>query len=93
VTPQLKLQRVRRWQAVEAFTTWIPLVFLSFLRISQANASKEDLRRLFVSFGKVEEVFIPNKLDRWGKRFGFVKFKEVVDEVEVGGGVVVAVEV
>jgi len=68
-------------------------VFLSFLRISQANASKEDLRRLFVSFGKVEEVFIPNKLDRWGKRFGFVKFKEVVDEVEVGGGVVVAVEV
>lgn len=34
---------------------------------------------MFARFGIVGEVFIPNKLDKGGKRFGFVKFKEVKD--------------
>lgn len=40
-----------------------------------------DLWKLFASFSSVCEVFIPKKLDKWGKRFGFVKFG-VVDDVE-----------
>jgi hypothetical protein len=29
------------------------------------------------------DVFIPKKVDKWGRKFGFVKFKEVKDfEVE-----------
>ena len=27
----------------------------------------------------MEEVFDPQKLDRWGRKFGFVKFREVGD--------------
>jgi hypothetical protein len=57
----------------------IPFFFTNF----PDNASKLDLRRLFMSYGKVEEVFIPNKLDKNGKRFGFVKFKEVRDEEDL----------
>jgi len=58
----------------------VPFIFKNF----PVNATKEDLRRLFVNFGKVEEVFIPYKLDKWGRRFGFVKFKEVADEEDLG---------
>jgi hypothetical protein len=36
-----------------------------------------DLWRLFARFGSVSDVFIPKKMDKWGRRFGFVKFKEV----------------
>lgn len=36
-----------------------------------------------MAFGRVVEVFIPNKLDRWGLRFGFVKFRDVSDELEL----------
>ncbi|GAU23411.1 hypothetical protein TSUD_331080 [Trifolium subterraneum] len=35
-----------------------------------------------MKYGKVGEVYIPKKLDKRGRRFGFVKFKEVKD-VEV----------
>ncbi|MCI23954.1 RNA recognition motif, partial [Trifolium medium] len=28
-------------------------------------------------YGSVTDVFIPKKVDKWGRRFGFVKFKEV----------------
>jgi hypothetical protein len=37
----------------------------------------------FARFGRVGEVYIPNKVDKQGKRFGFVKFREVRDEVEL----------
>lgn len=42
------------------------------------GASNTDLLRLFASFGYVGEVFVPRKVDKWGRRFGFVKYKEVV---------------
>ena len=29
------------------------------------------------------EVFIPKKLDKWGRRFAFIKFRDVVDVVEL----------
>jgi hypothetical protein len=38
-----------------------------------------ELWGLFNKFGKVGEVYIPNKLDKKGHRFGFVKFKEVTN--------------
>jgi hypothetical protein len=28
----------------------------------------------------VEEVFVPKKLDKWGRRFGFVKYKNICNE-------------
>jgi hypothetical protein len=31
----------------------------------------------FLKYGRVGEVYLPKKLDKRGKRFGFVKFKEV----------------
>ncbi|MCI32184.1 RNA-binding protein 25-like, partial [Trifolium medium] len=38
-----------------------------------------DLWKLFAKYGSVCDVFIPKKMDKWGRRFGFVKFKEVND--------------
>ncbi|KAK2430143.1 hypothetical protein P8452_43597 [Trifolium repens] len=45
------------------------------------EATTGDLWKIFQGFGKVGEVYIPKKKDKKGKRFGFVKFKEV-DDVE-----------
>jgi RNA recognition motif-containing protein len=43
------------------------------------------LWQIFAKFGLVGEVFIPNKLNKWGRRFGFVKFKDVEDPVALEG--------
>jgi hypothetical protein len=40
-----------------------------------------DLWKLFAKYGSVCDVFILKKVDKWGRKFGFVKFKEV-KEVE-----------
>ncbi|MCI31071.1 hypothetical protein A2U01_0052282, partial [Trifolium medium] len=34
-------------------------------------------------FGRVGEVYIPLKVDKQGRRFGFVKFRDVVDAIEL----------
>jgi hypothetical protein len=47
------------------------------------DASSEVLWKLFLKFGRVGEVYIPKKLDKRGRRFGFVKFKEVGDVEEL----------
>lgn len=39
----------------------------------------KDMWSIFQRFGRVFEVFIPNKRDKRGKRFGFVRFFEVSD--------------
>jgi hypothetical protein len=44
-----------------------------------------ELWSLFNRYGSVGEVYIPNKLDKKGNRFGFVKFKEVSDAKELEG--------
>jgi hypothetical protein len=44
-----------------------------------------DLWGLFSKFGRVGEVYIPQKLDKNGKKFGFVKFKEVKDAMKLEG--------
>jgi hypothetical protein len=38
-----------------------------------------DLWETFAKYGHVGDVYIPNKVDKRGKRFGFVKFKNVTD--------------
>lgn len=54
----------------------IPLFFTNI----PEEAETTDLWRCFAQFGFVAEVFIPKKLDKWGHRFGFVKFQEVQNE-------------
>jgi RNA recognition motif-containing protein len=36
-----------------------------------------DLWRVFARFGRIGEVYVPNKVDKRGRRFGFAKFLEV----------------
>jgi RNA recognition motif-containing protein len=43
-----------------------------------------DLWKLFASYGRLGDVYIPNKVDKWGKRFAFVKFRDEIDAVELG---------
>jgi RNA recognition motif-containing protein len=43
-----------------------------------------DIWKIFTRYGSVSDVFIPKKVDKWGRRFGFVKFKEVRDVEELG---------
>ncbi|MCI40109.1 RNA-binding protein 25-like, partial [Trifolium medium] len=42
-----------------------------------------DLWKVFAKYGRVGEVYIPKKKDKWGRRFGFVKFKEVKNVEEL----------
>ncbi|GAU47983.1 hypothetical protein TSUD_272280 [Trifolium subterraneum] len=42
-----------------------------------------DLWPKFGRYGRVAEVYIPNKLDKQGRRFGFVRFREVRDVEEL----------
>jgi hypothetical protein len=42
-----------------------------------------DLWRVFAKFGRVGEVYVPKKLDKWGRRFGFVKYLEVKNVEEL----------
>jgi RNA recognition motif-containing protein len=44
------------------------------------EVASEELWETFARFGRVGDVYIPNKVDKWGRRFGFVKFMEVRDE-------------
>jgi RNA recognition motif-containing protein len=45
------------------------------------EATSSDLWQLFLKCGRFSEVYISKKLDNRGRRFGFVKFKEV-NEIE-----------
>ena len=42
--------------------------------------SELDLWRIFQRFGRVVEVFIAKRRNRWGRRFGFVRFLVVSDK-------------
>lgn len=43
-----------------------------------------EMYRVFGGYGSVAEVYVPLKVDRRGRRFGFVEFREVqnVEELE-----------
>ena len=61
------------WRNKEDVTTFY------FSRFPEGIKEK-DLWQIFQKWGKVWEVFIPKSKNKKGHRFGFVKFKEVVDE-------------
>lgn len=44
------------------------------------NMMARDLYEVFKEYGEVDGVIIPERRDRSGKRFGFVRFFEVVDD-------------
>jgi len=44
------------------------------------EATITELWKLFPNYGSVGEVFILLKVDKWGKRLCFIKFKDVKDE-------------
>ncbi|KAK6129156.1 hypothetical protein DH2020_037088 [Rehmannia glutinosa] len=41
-----------------------------------------DLKEVFSRYGTVKDIFIPNKRDKLGKKFGFVRFSRVKDDKE-----------
>lgn len=43
------------------------------------DAKHSELWKLFAKFGYVGDVFLAKKLDKWGRKFGFVKYKEVLN--------------
>ncbi|MCI11733.1 RNA-binding protein 25-like, partial [Trifolium medium] len=47
------------------------------------DVNSSDLWPHFAHFGRVGEVYIPAKVDKQGRRFGFVKFREVRDATEL----------
>lgn len=49
----------------------------SFFTNFPDNFGREDMWKIFNRWESVKEVFIPPKNDKYGKRFGFVRFKHV----------------
>lgn len=41
---------------------------------------RKDMFKVFKEYELVMEVFIPSRRDRCGKRYGFVRFRKVVDK-------------
>jgi hypothetical protein len=50
-----------------------------FITNFPVDTNASDLWNLFSKYWKVGEVYIPNRLDRSGKRFGFARFEDVDD--------------
>ncbi|MCH98679.1 RNA recognition motif, partial [Trifolium medium] len=47
------------------------------------DCNTEDLWKAFARYGRVGDVYIPSKVDKWGKRFAFVNFLEVKEVSEL----------
>lgn len=47
------------------------------------DCSVEDLWLIFLRKGKAQDVYIPMKLSKFGKRFGFVQFRDVFNPREL----------
>ncbi|KAK2420192.1 zinc finger CCCH domain-containing protein [Trifolium repens] len=53
-----------------------------FFTNSPEEVKEEDLWKRFARYGRVGEVYIPKKVDKQGRRFGFVKYRDVKDSTE-----------
>ncbi|XVF14828.1 hypothetical protein REPUB_Repub09cG0095000 [Reevesia pubescens] len=53
------------------------MAFTVFVNNLPDKANSNWLATVFQSFGKVLDVFIPEKRSRWGRRFGFVMFETI----------------
>jgi RNA recognition motif-containing protein len=68
----------------KAFFHHLDLVTTSFFITNfLEEASTGDLWKVFLKYERVGEVYIPKKRDKRGRKFGFVKFKEVTDVEEL----------
>ncbi|MCH84690.1 RNA recognition motif, partial [Trifolium medium] len=47
------------------------------------DSTVEEIWQLFARFGRVRDVYIPSKVDKWGNKFAFVKFREVKEVGEL----------
>ncbi|MCH81454.1 RNA recognition motif, partial [Trifolium medium] len=47
------------------------------------DSTVEDLWMVFARHGRVGDVYIPNKVDKWGRRFAFVKYRDVKEVGEL----------
>jgi hypothetical protein len=47
------------------------------------DVKEVDLWPRFARYGRVGEVYIPNKVDKEGRQFGFVKCRDVKDATEL----------
>ena len=71
-TSHQRKERKVTWRDKAGVTTFY------FSRFPEGMMEK-DMWRIFQKWGKVWEVFIPRTKNKLGHRFGFVRFKEVVD--------------
>ena len=71
-TSHYRKERKATWRDKADITTFY------FSRFPEGMMEK-DMWRIFQKWGKVWEVFIPRIKNKLGHRFGFVRFKEVVD--------------
>lgn len=53
-------------------------ILFSFSEIPDTHGAKE-MFRAFQLYANVTDVVIPKKRNKWGKRFGFARFRDVVD--------------
>ncbi|MCI01200.1 RNA-binding protein 25-like, partial [Trifolium medium] len=51
------------------------------------DCSSKEIWVTFAKFGRVGDVYIPKKVDKWGRRFGFVKYRELLLREESEGSV------
>ncbi|KAF5804221.1 putative RNA recognition motif domain, nucleotide-binding alpha-beta plait domain superfamily [Helianthus annuus] len=49
------------------------------------KCSSLDLKEFFGTFGTLEGSYIARKLDRWGKQFAFLSFRDVIDAKRMEG--------
>jgi RNA recognition motif-containing protein len=71
---------VERWKRKGGYVHRLDQSATSFFFTNFPVETKAvDLWPKFAHFGRVGEVYIPNKLDKQGRRFGFVKYRDVKD--------------
>jgi RNA recognition motif-containing protein len=73
-----------RWRKKKGFLHRLDMETTSFFFTNiPPESTTVELWKRFGRFGRVGEVYIPNRLDKQGRRFGFVKFRDVRDATEL----------
>jgi RNA recognition motif-containing protein len=72
-----------RWRKKKGFLHRLDMGTTSFFTNIPPESTTVELWKRFGRFGRVGEVYIPNRLDKQGRRFGFVKFRDVRDATEL----------
>ena len=65
----------RRWKGEGGASDSSSFFFSNFPN----DAGEKDMVRVFQKWGRVKDVFIARRLNKWGRRFGFVRFYGIRD--------------